>query len=42
MATQDHDMDKARQTYGGFMSSLKWSVPAIALIALFVIVLIAP
>lgn len=40
MAT--HDMDKARQTYGGFMSLLKWSIPVIAVLTLFVIMLIAP
>lgn len=37
-----HDMDKARSTYDRFMGSLKWIVPLIAVIALFVIMLIAP
>ena len=36
-----HDMDKAEQTYGGFISALKWAVPVIALITLFVVMLIA-
>lgn len=39
MAT--HDMEKARTTYDGFMSTLKWSVPVIALIVAFVVMLIA-
>jgi hypothetical protein len=36
-----HDMEKAEATYSGFMATLKWAVPAIALIVLFVIMLIA-
>ena len=40
MATQD--MDSARSTYSKFMATLKWSVPAIALLTLFVVLLIAP
>lgn len=36
-----HDMDKAQQTYGSFMSALKWSAPIIAIIVFFVIMLIA-
>ncbi|WP_281501098.1 hypothetical protein [Erythrobacter sp. F6033] len=39
MAT--NDMDDAKQTYSGFISSLKWTVPLIAVITLFVIMLIA-
>ena len=39
MAT--HDMDKANATYSGFIASLKWAVPLIAVITLFVIMLIA-
>lgn len=39
MAT--HDMEKARSTYERFMSALKWAVPVIAVITLFVITLIA-
>jgi len=37
-----HDMDKAQATYSGFMGALKWAVPLIAIITLFVIMLIAP
>jgi hypothetical protein len=36
-----HDMDKAQATYSGFMGMLKWAVPVIALIVLFVVSLIA-
>ncbi|WP_298464966.1 aa3-type cytochrome c oxidase subunit IV [uncultured Erythrobacter sp.] len=39
MAT--HDIEKAEKTYGGFIATLKWSVPLIALITLFVVMLIA-
>lgn len=39
MAT--HDMDKAKATYSGFMNTLKWAVPIIAIITLFVLTLIA-
>lgn len=34
-------MEKARETYGGFMSALKYSIPVIAVIVLIVISLIA-
>lgn len=37
-----HDMDKARSTYESFMGALKWVVPLIAIITLFVVALIAP
>lgn len=37
-----HDMDKAQGTYDGFMGTLKWAVPVICVITLFVVVLIAP
>ena len=37
-----HDMDKAEKMYSGFTASLKWIVPLIAVITLFVIMLIAP
>lgn len=37
-----HDMDKARSTYESFMGSLKWIVPVILVITLFVVMLIAP
>jgi hypothetical protein len=36
-----HDMDKAQATYSGFMGTLKWAVPAVALIALAVVAMIA-
>jgi hypothetical protein len=36
-----NDMKAAEKTYSGFISLLKWSVPLIAVIALFVIFLIA-
>lgn len=36
-----HDMEKAEATYGGFMSTLKWAVPVIAVIVLIVVMLIA-
>lgn len=39
MAT--HDIEKARSTYEGFMSTLKWAVPVIAVIVAFVVMLIA-
>ena len=39
MASQD--MKAAEQTYSGFITMLKWSVPALALITLLIIVLIS-
>ncbi len=36
-----HDMEKAEATYSGFMGTLKWAVPVIALIALAVVAMIA-
>lgn len=39
MAT--NDIEKAKATYSGFIASLKWTVPLIAVITLFVIMLIA-
>ena len=36
-----HDMEKAEATYGGFMATLKWAVPAVGLITLGVVALIA-
>lgn len=36
-----HDMKSANKTYGSFISLLKWSVPILAIITLFVIMLIA-
>lgn len=37
-----HDMDTARSTYETFMGSLKWIVPLLAIITLFVVMAIAP
>lgn len=37
-----NDMKAAHKTYGGFIALLKWSVPVIALVALVVVILIAP
>ena len=39
MAT--NDIEKARETYSGFMNALKWAVPIIAIITFIVILLIA-
>jgi hypothetical protein len=36
-----HDMEKAEATYGGFMGTLKWAVPLIAVIAFIVVAMIA-
>ncbi len=36
-----HDMDKATKTYSRFIGNLKWIVPVLAVITLFVVVLIA-
>ena len=36
-----NDMKAHTGTYGGFVSLLKWTVPAIALIALLIVILIA-
>lgn len=36
-----HDMEKAQATYGGFMATLKWTVPVIALITFAVIAMIS-
>jgi len=36
-----HDMDKAQATYGGFMATLKWAVPVVAVIVFIVVMLIA-
>lgn len=39
--TSADNMKAAEKTYGGFVGLLKWAVPSIALIALFVIFLIS-
>lgn len=36
-----NDMQAHQKTYDGFMSLLKWSMPPIALIAIFVIIQIS-
>ena len=36
-----HDMEKAQATYSGFMGTLKWAVPVIAVIAFIVVAMIA-
>lgn len=36
-----NDMKAHQSTYGAFISLLKWSVPAIALITLLILVLIS-
>lgn len=36
-----HDMEKAQATFGGFMATLKWTVPAILVIVFVVVALIA-
>lgn len=36
-----HDMEKAEATYGGFMATLKWAVPLVAVIAFVVVAMIA-
>jgi len=36
-----HDMEKATATYSGFMATLKWAVPVIAVIVLAVVSAIA-
>lgn len=36
-----NDIETAKKTYGGFIAMLKWTVPFIAIIALFILVLIA-
>ncbi len=36
-----NDINAAKKTYGGFTSLLKWAVPLIALIVLFVVFLIS-
>ncbi|MEC9067708.1 aa3-type cytochrome c oxidase subunit IV [Pelagerythrobacter marinus] len=36
-----NDMKAANETYGGFISLLKWSVPIVAAIVLLIVLLIA-
>jgi hypothetical protein len=41
VAQSANDMKAHEQTYGGFISLLKWSLPPIILITFFVVLLIA-
>ena len=41
MAQSANDMKAHEQTYGGFLSLLKWALPLIILITVFVVLLIA-
>lgn len=36
-----HDMNSANKMYSGFIASLKWTVPLIAVITAIVVILIA-
>jgi glycerol-3-phosphate acyltransferase PlsY len=36
-----HDIEKAQATFGGFMATLKWTIPVIAVIVFIVVSLIA-
>ncbi|MEL7446799.1 MAG: hypothetical protein AAGK02_13485 [Pseudomonadota bacterium] len=38
----DQDIEESQELYSGFIGSLKWIVPLIAVITLFVVMLIAP
>ena len=38
--TSANDMQAARQTYEGFVTLIKWAIPAIAAIVILVIILI--
>lgn len=39
--TDTDDTADSQKTYAGFIATLKWTVPVIALIVLFVVLLIA-
>ncbi len=41
MAQSANDMKAHERTYGGFLNLLKWTLPVIIVITLFVIALIA-
>ena len=41
MAQSANDLNDHQQTYGGFISLLKWSLPVILVITLVVVLLIA-
>ncbi len=36
-----NNMQAAQATYGGFINLIKWTIPVIALIAVFVVMMIA-
>ena len=36
-----HDIDKARETYDGFMGALKWIIPVLVVVTFIVLALIA-
>ncbi|MEN7536988.1 hypothetical protein [Aurantiacibacter flavus] len=38
---QQQDMNDARDTYSGFISTLKWTVPLVAALVALVVILIA-
>lgn len=38
---EPHDMKSAKGTYDSFIGTLKWAVPVIAVITLFVVLLIS-
>ncbi len=38
---EPHDMKSANGTYESFISTLKWAVPVLAVLTLFVVMLIA-
>jgi hypothetical protein len=39
--TQAHDLEPARQTYAGFIRTVKWATPLIMAITAFVVFLLA-
>jgi hypothetical protein len=41
VAQSANDMKAHQQTYGGFISLLKWALPLVAVITLVVVILIA-
>jgi hypothetical protein len=41
VAQSANDMKEHEQTYGGFISLLKWSLPVVIVITVFVVLLIA-
>ncbi|WP_137678878.1 aa3-type cytochrome c oxidase subunit IV [Aurantiacibacter suaedae] len=38
---QQQDMNDARETYAGFIGTLKWTVPLIAVLVALVVILIS-